>query len=73
MKLPVEVFREGGTAFLLHLPRHRSSVGSTESGPQVGRSGEPCPPADQVRLASSRLIRAAIRLIAVVMAFASVT
>ena len=33
--VPVEVFREGGTAFLLHLPRHRSSAGSTKSGPQV--------------------------------------
>src|SRR5262245_54961246 len=38
--LPVEAFREGGTAFLLHLPRHRSAAGSTKSRPKIGRSGE---------------------------------
>jgi nucleotidyltransferase/DNA polymerase involved in DNA repair len=35
-----ETFRQGGTAFLLHLPRHRSPAGSSKSRAQIGWSGE---------------------------------
>jgi hypothetical protein len=36
--LLVETFREGGTTFLQHLPRHRSPTGSPKSHPQIGWS-----------------------------------
>ncbi len=38
--LPAAIFRQGRTAFLLDLPRHRSPAGSTKSHPQIDWSGE---------------------------------
>ena len=38
--LPAEAFREGGTAFLLDLPRDRSPAGSAKPHPQIGWSGK---------------------------------